>query len=62
MVVHLSVHGLKKSEFKDLLSLANKESYVICKNILYNQIDGVALVSPLGSSLANVFLVHHEQI
>ena len=28
-------HGFKKSEFKDLLSLATKESYFIFNNILY---------------------------
>ena len=55
------VHGLKKSEFKDLLSLPTKESYFIFNNILYKQIDGVAMGSPLGPSLANVFLTHHEQ-
>ena len=37
------VHGLKKSEFKDLLSLATKESYFIFNNILYKQIDGIAI-------------------
>ena len=51
----------KKSEFKDLLSLRTKESSFISNNILYKQIDGVAMGSPLGSSLANAFLVHHEQ-
>ena len=55
------VHGLKKSEFKDLLSIATKESYFTFNNILYKQIDGVAMGSPLGPSLANAFLTHHEQ-
>ena len=55
------VHGLKKSEFKDLLSLATKESYFIFNNILYKQIDGVAMESPLGPSLTNVFLAQDEQ-
>ena len=31
------VHGLKKSEFKDLLSLAIKESYFILNNRLYKK-------------------------
>ena len=52
---------MKKSKFKDLLSLATKESYFIFNNILYEQIDGVAMGSPLGLSLANAFLTHHEQ-
>ena len=49
------VHGLNKSEFNDLLSLATKELYFIFNNILYKQIDGVAMRSPLGPSLANAF-------
>ena len=55
------VHGLKKSEFKELLSLATKESFFIANNVVYKQIDRVAMVSQLGSSLANAFLAHHEQ-
>ena len=55
------VHGLNKSEFNDLLSLAIKELYFIFNNILYKQIDGVAIGSPLGPSLANVFLAQHKQ-
>ena len=30
--------------------------------IIYQQIDGVAMGSPLGPSLANAFLAHYEQI
>ena len=41
--------------------LATKESYFIFNNILYKQIDRVAIRSPLGLSLANAFLAHHEQ-
>ena len=56
------VHGLKKREFKDLLSLATKESYFMFNNILYKQIEGVAMGSPLGISLDNAFLAHHELV
>ena len=45
----------KKNEFKDLLSIETKESYFIFNNILYKRIDGVAMGSPLGPSLANAF-------
>ena len=39
---------MKKSEFKDLLSIATKERFFIFnKYILYKQIDGVAVGSPL---------------
>ena len=55
------VHGLEKSEFKDLLSLVTKKPYFIFNKILYKQIDQVAMGSPLGSSLANVFLPYHER-
>ena len=55
------VHGLKKREFKDLLCLATKESYFVFNNILFKKIGGVAMGSPLGPSLANAFLAHHEQ-
>ena len=34
--------------------------YFIFNNILYKKIDGVAMGSPLGPSLANAFLVHYE--
>ena len=52
---------MRKVEYKYLLSLATKESYFIFNNILYKQIDGVPMSSPLGLSLANAFVTHHEQ-
>ena len=55
------VHGLKKSEFKDHLCLATKQSYFIFNNILYIQIDRVAMGYSLQPSLAHAFLTHHEQ-
>ena len=54
------VHGLKKVNLKNL-SLATKESFFIGNNIVYKQIDGVGMGSPLGSSLAHAFLAHHEK-
>ena len=55
------VEGLSKIEFKELLSLATKESYFIFNGQLYKQVDGVAMGSPLGPTLANAFLVHSEK-
>ena len=55
------VEGLSKIEFKELLSLATKESYFIFNGQLYKQVDGVAMGSPLGPTLANAFLVHFEK-
>jgi len=56
-----TVEGLSKSEFKELLSLAAKESYFIFNEFLYKQIDGVAMGSPLGPTLANAFLCFYEK-
>ena len=52
-----TVEGLNKSENKELLSLATKESYFIFNELLYKQIDGVAMGSPLGPTLANASFV-----
>ena len=56
-----TVEGFTKSELKQLLCLATKESYFIFNGLLYKQIDGVAMGSPLGPSLANAFLSYHEK-
>ena len=56
-----TVEGFTKSEVKQLLSLATKKSYFIFNGLLYKQIDGVAMGSPLGPSLANAFLSYHEK-
>ena len=50
------------SELYYLLKLATSESSFIFDNILYKQIDGVAMGSPLGSILANAFLCHYEKL
>ena len=41
--------------------MATEESYFIFNGLLYKQIDGVAMGSPLGPSLANAFLSYHEK-
>ena len=56
-----SIESLNKSEFKELLSLATKESYFIFNEILSKQIDGVAMGAPLGPILANTFLCFYEK-
>ena len=37
------VGGISKIEFKELLSLATKESYFIFKGKLYKQVDGLTM-------------------
>ncbi|XP_057302827.1 uncharacterized protein LOC130636990 [Hydractinia symbiolongicarpus] len=50
-----------KSDFRKLLSLATENSYFTFDGQLFKQVDGVAMGSPLGPSLANAFLSHHEK-
>ena len=49
------VEGLK-IEFKELLSLATRESYFIFNGELYKDVEGVAMASPLDRTLSNAFL------
>ena len=51
---------LKKVILK-IFYLHKPRSRLIFNNILYKQIDRVALGCPLESSLANAFLAYHEQ-
>ena len=43
-----------------MLSLTTKESIILFDMTFYTQVDGVAMGSPLGPSLANAFLCYHE--
>ena len=46
----------KRTEFKKLLSLAVKENHFIFNGNLYDQVDGVAMGSPLGPAFTNIFM------
>ena len=52
------VHIIDKKFY--MFKIATTESSFIFDNKLYKQIDGVAMGSPLGSTLANAFLCHYE--
>ena len=54
------VKGLLKRQCKELLTHATKTSCFIFNNTYYSQIDGVSMGSPLGPTLANVFMCHYE--
>ena len=56
------MQGINKEEFRNLLSLSTKESYFIFNKVLYKQKDGVAMASPLGPTLANVFFVFMKKM
>ena len=44
-----------------LLELATLDNHFLFNNEIYKQIDGVAMGSPLGPTLANVFMSHMEK-
>ena len=50
----------EKNIFKTVLHIAT-EGMFIYRDKLYQQIDGVAMGSPLGPTIANFFLAHMEK-
>ena len=55
-----SIHSLNKKQITEMLSLTTKELIILLDMVFYTQLDGVAMGSLLGPSLANAFLCHHE--
>ena len=53
---------LTRSDLKRLFSFATAETHFLFKGSFYDQIDGVAMGSPLAPVLANLFMGHHEKI
>ena len=51
---------LKRDELKTLLELCTKEMHFLFNGKVYRQINGVAMGSPLGPVLANIFMVELE--
>ena len=56
-----TIEGFIKSEIKQLLCLATKESYFIFNDLLYKQNDGVTMGSPAEPSFANLFLSYYHK-
>ena len=54
--------NINKNPFEKLLRAAFCKNYFLFDGIVYQQVDRVAMGSPLGPSLANAFLAHYEQI
>ena len=57
-----TIHNLDHNDMRELLTLAAYEWFFIFDQVIYRQIDGVAMGSPLGSILANAFLCHFEKL
>ena len=55
------VDGMNRDQLRSLLSLATKESLILFDGSYYQQVDGVAMGSPLGPTFANIFLAFHEE-
>ena len=56
-----TVEGFTKSKLQQLLCLATKEFYFILNSLLYKQIVGVTMGSPLGLPPTKAFLLYHEK-
>ena len=54
-------YDMDKQTFTTILNLATLDSYFFFNNTIYKQVDGVAMGSPLGPTLANIFMVALEK-
>ena len=50
-----------RRDLKDLFTQATSQTHFLFDGSFYDQIDGVAMGSPLGPTLANLFMGHHEK-
>ena len=53
--------SIDRNNMRSLLEIAAKESYFLFNKKIYNQVDGVAMGSPLGPTFANIFMSYHEK-
>ena len=54
--------NIPEYDFRNLLKIATKESFFLFNNKCYKQVDSVAMGSPLGPALANIFMSSFESI
>ena len=52
--------NITKAELKKLFEFATSGTYFLFQGTFYDQIDGVAMGSPLGPVLANLFMGYYE--
>ena len=53
---------LSKDSLKELILVATAQTHFLFQGNYYDQIDGVAMGSPLAPVVANLFMGHHERI
>ena len=58
--VHNPNLNITKKELKKLFLFAKSQTHFILNSTFYNQIDGVAMGSPLAPVLANIFISFYE--
>ena len=58
---NLNIRGMTRNEFKLMLEYAIYNTFFFFNNDYYEQIDGLAMGSPLSATLANIFLCFHER-
>ena len=56
-----TVKGLTKENMKKLLNYCLKQNHFAFDDRFYDQIDGVAMGSPLGPTIANIFMSNFEE-
>ena len=54
-------YKFNRTQYRKLLSFAVKDTHFVFNGQLFDQIDGVAMGSPLGLSLANIFMCTLQQ-
>ena len=52
---------ITRNEMKKLFTFATSKTHFLFNNSIYDQIDGVAMGSPLGPALANLFMGYYEK-
>ena len=62
IVNNAKVNNINRIDFEKLLRAALQNNFFNFEGKIYKQIDGVAMGSPLGPTLANEFLCFLEQI
>ena len=48
--------NIPKHDFRNLLNVVTQETFFMFNNKYYKQVDGVAMGSPLGPALPNIFI------